>query len=78
VQESQTVIEKSFFNKEAATFNKMFHNGGFKSMQVISNEESVRKQAEKYDMNPKVDFATSLTAEELKNHDLTIAYIADD
>ena len=42
--ETQSIIERNFFKREASTFDELFHNGAFskgKGVQVVTNCDSV-------------------------------------
>ncbi|TNV80174.1 hypothetical protein FGO68_gene10961 [Halteria grandinella] len=72
--DSESIIERNFFKKHVKTFNEMFHNGGFKNVQVISNNEEVLKYAASFSMNPSSDFTLST----LPTHELSIFHITND
>lgn len=72
--DSESIIERNFFKKHVKTFNEMFHNGGFKNVQVISNNEEVLKYAASFSMNSSTDFTLTF----VPTHDLSIYHITND
>ena len=71
----QTVIEKSFFRRTAHKFNDIFHNGGFKKVQVHSNSAEVLQEAEVYGLGPRKKVEETLS--QVKEHDLTIVMLIE-